>query len=120
MTGGTIKNIKLEYAVMNNGTTSLTGGTISGNVNNTGNTSQIAVYHNGTSLTVKKSYDEGQYIYLAGDSKYITTESSAPKLYIWPNKYTEGRKVVATNGSSYASTQTPSEHAKVFGFFQEL
>lgn len=97
LSGGSISD-NSGYAVYNAGTATISGGTIASTNKGTYGT----VYQNGT-MTVTSAVNG--YIYLASDSRYVTTGDSTAKLNIRPNKYTDERVVIKTDSSACAKTQ---------------
>lgn len=109
--------------VRNEGTTDIWGGNIydnkigvtntsvlyiSGPVNIKNNTDSQAsgVYHSGSLCSITSGVfgtSPMQYVYLAANDKFVTTNTSKPTFRIYPNAYAR-RKVVQTTNSSYPTT----------------
>ena len=66
---------------------------------------EFGVYHCGTSCTIIGGNFNQDIIYLAGDDKYINTNSSYPTFNIRPNSYLKGRVLVKTTNNSYANNE---------------
>ncbi len=119
VSGGNIYNNK--DGILNIGTTTVSGGSIYANtrgINNTGNltvssgtirdntaTNGSAIYQNGTCTITGGSFASNQHVYLAENSRFVSTNTSYPNFIVKPNTYTRGRVVVKTSGESNAKNE---------------
>ena len=132
MTGGTISGTGHFGAVKNDatGTARISGGLVINNpsygINNRGTvyisgTADVekngtdpscggcGCYHDGSLFSVTGTYGSrsnvGDYIYLASDSRFVTTGSMDSPVWVRPNSYWNGRKVIGTDSTAHASAQ---------------
>ena len=88
-------------AMYNTGTLNISDVTINSNTATDG----PAIYQNGTCKITGGTFASDQNIYLATDSRYVSTETSTPSFVVKPNSYTRERVLVKTSGETYATDE---------------
>jgi len=92
-----------NIGIYNEGTLTITGGTIKNNMAENG----ASIYQNGicTILGGSFSNDISQDVYLVDDDKYVLTNNNYTSFVVKPNDYKRGRILIKTTGNVYANEE---------------